>query len=54
MHGLPRRLLLLSSIWRRYDEGTALLPIVSSKRSVPRGSQFIALDVDGYDLPPDW
>ncbi|KZV81772.1 hypothetical protein EXIGLDRAFT_364875 [Exidia glandulosa HHB12029] len=42
------------AMWDEYDEGTALMPIVSSKRSLPRGADFIALDADGYDLPTDW
>ena len=41
---------------RRYDEGTAYLPVVQNKRQVPVNDKynFIALDVDGYDLPSDW
>lgn len=41
---------------RRYDEGTAYLPVVQTKRQVPVSDKFnfIALDVDGHDLPSDW
>ena len=40
----------------RYDEGTAFLPVVSKKSQVPvhEKYKFMALDEDGYDLPPDW
>ena len=38
----------------RYDEGTAFLPVVSKKRQLPGPGDFLALDADGYDLPPDW
>ena len=40
----------------RYDEGTAFLPVVSKKRQLPVHEKygFMALDEDGYDLPPDW
>ena len=41
---------------RRYDEGTAMMPAVSKKRLLPEHDRFpfMALDEDGYDLPPDW
>src|SRR3984957_4022474 len=40
----------------RYDEGTALMPVVETKRLVPKSDRwhFLALDEDGYDLPSDW
>lgn len=40
----------------RYDEGTAFMPVVASKRELPKSDkwQFLALDADGYDLPTDW
>ncbi len=32
------------------------MPVVSKKRNLPRSDKwrFMALDEDGYDLPPDW
>jgi hypothetical protein len=41
---------------RRYDEGTALMPVVQTKRQVPVSDKFhfMALDEDGHDLPSDW
>jgi len=40
----------------RYDEGTAFMPIVESRRLLPESDKFrfMALDEDGYDLPSDW
>lgn len=40
----------------RYDEGTALMPVVENKRLLPESDRFafMALDVDGYDTPSDW
>ena len=40
----------------RYDEGTAFLPAVPSKRLLPVHDKFpfLALDAEGYDLPSDW
>ena len=40
----------------RYDEGTAFMPVVESKRNLPQSDkfQFMALDEDGYDCPADW
>jgi hypothetical protein len=40
----------------RYDEGTALMPVVSSTSQLPVHPtyKFLALDADGYDLPSDW
>lgn len=45
-----------SDILYRYDEGTAFLPVVQNKRLVPKHEKynFMALDEDGFDLPPDW
>ncbi|KAH9927431.1 uncharacterized protein BXZ73DRAFT_34861, partial [Epithele typhae] len=39
-----------------YDEGTAFMPVVSHKRQLPilKDYKFMALDEDGFDLPPDW
>lgn len=49
------------AMFDEYDEGTAILPTVPLKRSLPkcddpnRQFPFIALDADGIDnLPPDW
>jgi hypothetical protein len=41
---------------RRYDEGTAFMPVVETKRLLPESDKFpfMALDEDGYDLPSDW
>lgn len=41
---------------RRYDEGTAFLPVVSHKRNLPVSDKwtFLALDAEGHDLPSDW
>lgn len=46
----------LTAYCYRYDEGTAFLPVVSKKHQVPvlETHKFMALDEDGYDLPPDW
>jgi hypothetical protein len=45
-------------IWsiRRYDEGTAFMPVVEKKRMLPETDKhpFMALDEDGFDLPSDW
>jgi hypothetical protein len=40
----------------RYDEGTALLPVVSHKRLLPKSDNwpFLSLDEEGHDLPSDW
>lgn len=40
----------------RYDEGTAFMPVVSYSSQLPvhPSFRFIALDVDGHDLPSDW
>ena len=40
----------------RYDEGTALMPVVQTKRQVPVSDKFrfMGLDEDGFDLPSDW
>lgn len=41
----------------RYDDGTALLPIVEKSRNLPKSAQnfrFLALDDDGFDLTNDW
>jgi hypothetical protein len=47
---------ILTAVLWRYDEGTALMPVVSKKRLLPESEKFpfMALDEDGYDLPPDW
>lgn len=49
------------AMFDEYDEGTAILPSVPLKRSLPKTAdpqrpfQFIALDADGVDnLTPDW
>ncbi|KIP03504.1 hypothetical protein PHLGIDRAFT_94670, partial [Phlebiopsis gigantea 11061_1 CR5-6] len=47
---------IYGAMWDEYDEGTAFMPVVSKKRQVPKHDkyEFMALDEDGYDLPPDW
>ncbi|KAJ7651091.1 hypothetical protein FB45DRAFT_889608 [Roridomyces roridus] len=47
---------LYGAMWDEYDEGTAFLPVVPKKRLLPESERwpFLALDEDGYDLPPDW
>lgn len=51
---------MYGAMWDEYDEGTAFLPVVQTKRQVPlpcgEGGKykFMALDEDGYDLPSDW
>ncbi|THG96540.1 hypothetical protein EW026_g5308 [Hermanssonia centrifuga] len=47
---------MYGAMWDEYDEGTAYMPIVSKKRQVPVHDKynFMALDEDGFDLPPDW
>ncbi|KAG6328895.1 hypothetical protein ID866_10194 [Astraeus odoratus] len=44
------------AMWDEYDEGTALMPVVSTGAQLPVHPDFafVALDVDGYDLSPDW
>ena len=37
-----------------YNEGTALMPAVENKRGLPDKYSFVALDVDGQDIPKDW
>ncbi|THG98080.1 hypothetical protein EW145_g7486 [Phellinidium pouzarii] len=46
--------IIYGAMWDEYDEGTAFLPVVSKKRELPKPGAFLALDADGYDLPPDW
>ncbi|KAI0802971.1 hypothetical protein BC629DRAFT_1696033 [Irpex lacteus] len=47
---------IYGAMWDEYDEGTAFLPVVSKKSQLPVHEKygFMALDEDGYDLPPDW
>ncbi|KAF9017173.1 hypothetical protein BDZ89DRAFT_1074986 [Hymenopellis radicata] len=47
---------IYGAMWDEYDEGTAFMPVVSKKRNLPHSDKwrFMALDEDGYDLPPDW
>lgn len=51
---------MYGAMWDEYDEGTAFMPVVQTKRQVPlpvgEGGKyrFMALDEDGYDLPGDW
>ncbi|KII86310.1 hypothetical protein PLICRDRAFT_285092 [Plicaturopsis crispa FD-325 SS-3] len=47
---------IYGAMWDEYDEGTAYLPVVSHKSSLPilDNVRFMALDEDGHDLPPDW
>ncbi|KAF8337690.1 hypothetical protein F5887DRAFT_1063051 [Amanita rubescens] len=47
---------MYGAMWDEYDEGTAFLPAVPSKRQLPVHEKFpfLALDAEGYDLPSDW
>ncbi|KAI8983325.1 hypothetical protein BD414DRAFT_418734 [Trametes punicea] len=47
---------IYGAMWDEYDEGTAFMPVVSHKRQLPvlEKYSFMALDEDGFDLPPDW
>ncbi|KAF5355726.1 hypothetical protein D9756_004390 [Leucocoprinus leucothites] len=47
---------MYGAMWDEYDEGTAFMPVVTHKRLLPESDKFkfMALDEDGYDLPPDW
>ncbi|KAI0761654.1 hypothetical protein BD413DRAFT_588521 [Trametes elegans] len=47
---------IYGAMWDEYDEGTAFLPVVAHKRQLPvlERHQLMALDEDGFDLPPDW
>jgi hypothetical protein len=36
------------------DEATAVMPVVARKDNLPLGTNLIALDEDGCDLPADW
>ncbi|EEB98946.1 hypothetical protein MPER_01458, partial [Moniliophthora perniciosa FA553] len=40
----------------RYEEGTALMPAVAKKESLPVSHRYplLSLDEDGYDIPSDW
>ncbi|CAL1696791.1 unnamed protein product [Somion occarium] len=46
---------IYGAMWDEYDEGTAFMPVVSKKRELPVHEKynFMALDEDGFDLPPD-
>ncbi|KAF8627290.1 hypothetical protein AX17_006335 [Amanita inopinata Kibby_2008] len=48
--------IMYGAMWDEYDEGTAFLPAVPSKRQLPAHERFpfLALDEEGYDLPSDW
>lgn len=47
---------IYGAMWDEYDEGTAFMPIVPKASQLPVNPDFtfLALDVDGYDLPSDW
>ncbi|KAI6028939.1 hypothetical protein EDC04DRAFT_2926311 [Pisolithus marmoratus] len=47
---------IYGAMWDEYDEGTVFMPVVSRSSQLPvhRDFNFIALDVDGCDLPSDW
>ncbi|KAH7884090.1 hypothetical protein F5I97DRAFT_1813288 [Phlebopus sp. FC_14] len=47
---------IYGAMWDEYDEGTAFMPVVSSSSQLPvhPSYPFIALDVDGCELPSDW
>ncbi|THH23249.1 hypothetical protein EUX98_g7929 [Antrodiella citrinella] len=48
--------IIYGAMWDEYDEGTAFMPVVQNKRQLPVHEKFnfMALDEDGFDLPPDW
>ncbi|TDL22387.1 hypothetical protein BD410DRAFT_828484 [Rickenella mellea] len=46
--------IIYGAMWDEYDEGTAFLPVVTSKRLLPKPGKFLALDAEGYDIPSDW
>ncbi|PFH48275.1 hypothetical protein AMATHDRAFT_65829 [Amanita thiersii Skay4041] len=48
--------IMYGAMWDEYDEGTAFMPAVTTKRQLPVHEKFpfLALDADGYDLPSDW
>ncbi|KAI0352361.1 hypothetical protein OH77DRAFT_1383710, partial [Trametes cingulata] len=47
---------VFGAMWDGYDEGTALMPVVSYRRQLPvhEKYRFMALDEDDHDLPQDW
>ncbi|KAG6373259.1 hypothetical protein JVT61DRAFT_6886 [Boletus reticuloceps] len=47
---------IYGAMWDEYDEGTVYMPVVSYASQLPVHSsfRFLALDVDGHDLPSDW
>ncbi|KAL4064790.1 hypothetical protein V8B97DRAFT_1875763 [Scleroderma yunnanense] len=47
---------IYGAMWDEYDEGTVFMPIVPKASQLPVHPDFtfLALDVDGYDLPSDW
>ncbi|KAI6020949.1 hypothetical protein BKA83DRAFT_4126838 [Pisolithus microcarpus] len=47
---------IYGAMWDEYDEGTVFMPVVSRSSQLPvhPDFNFIALDVDGCDLPSDW
>ncbi|TFK71702.1 hypothetical protein BDN72DRAFT_837263 [Pluteus cervinus] len=48
--------IMYGAMWDEYDEGTAFMPVVETKRLLPDTDRFsfMALDADGYDVPSDW
>ncbi|KIY66195.1 hypothetical protein CYLTODRAFT_491661 [Cylindrobasidium torrendii FP15055 ss-10] len=47
---------MYGAMWDEYDEGTAFMPCVAKTSDLPRCDKydFLALDADGYEVPPDW
>ncbi|ESK95835.1 xylosidase arabinosidase [Moniliophthora roreri MCA 2997] len=47
---------LYGASWDEYDEGTALMPAVAKKESLPISHHYslMSLDEDGYNIPSDW
>ncbi|KAN0101251.1 hypothetical protein V8E55_001235 [Tylopilus felleus] len=47
---------IYGAMWDEYDEGTVFMPVVSHASQLPvhPSFRFLALDVDGLDLPSDW
>ncbi|KAF9654233.1 hypothetical protein BDM02DRAFT_3085568 [Thelephora ganbajun] len=49
---------IYGAMWDEYDEGTALMPLVTNKNQLPLPVRdqyrFLAPDADTHDLPSDW